>query len=180
MTATSALLSSIFRYSLTRIFFVSLLIAVSFWGVIYFEPRLGHSGFAEQLTVGGGILADADKNRDIRFAWWVISWQLPVILAITIVARQVFVIWRAVFFTLLAAAGLLTLTILVLLDSPHFQTQALFCSLLASAVIAFVLDKANWHHAFGIGFLIATSACVLNCKGNCRAKRCTNLASRRI
>ena len=158
---TSTLFLAIFRYSVTRNFYVYLLIAMSFWGVIYFEPRLEHSGFAEQLTVGGGILADADKNRDIRFAWWAISWQVAAILAITIVARQVFVIWQAVFFTLLAAAGLLTLDNLVSLDSPHFQTQALFCSLLASAAIAFVLDKANWHHAFGIGFLIATSACVL-------------------
>ncbi|SFT11640.1 hypothetical protein SAMN04488040_3246 [Sulfitobacter marinus] len=161
MTPNTPQILRLLSFTFHRGFFVLFFVSLSLFGVVYFEPKIIHSGFVEQLTVGGGILEDADKNRDIRFLWWMLSWQMASLIVIAALLRQSYGIWRGVFFSLLAVAGLLTVAQLVSLDSASFQTQILFGSLLASGGIAFTSDRENWSQLYGIGFLVAVSASVV-------------------
>lgn len=126
----------------------ALLIAIDAW--------LPHAGFVRELTVGGGIITDSDKLRDLRFVPIVILFQLALLAAMA-VGR--FNLPRSATFAYGLLASLLPLYLAFVLAEK--ATLFAYAALGVGFGAAFRLSRSHWQELTGHMLLAATGMTLL-------------------
>jgi len=130
---------------------VVLLVLIAF--LVAVQSWLPHKGFVQELTVGGGMIADADKLRDLRLAPVAIGIQLALLAVLTLGQFNLSRIGTIAFWLL---AGGLPLHLLWVL--PSNMPLLLFCSLGLAAAAAYHLSRSYWQETSGQFILAAAGA----------------------
>ena len=120
--------------------------------ILVVAKQLPHAGFVQELTVGGGVIADADKLRDLRLAP-IAMVPLAVLFALTLGHFNLSRV-GSVFFGLMTAG----VACYLLSVQPNNMPLLLFCAFALAAGASYHLAKDQWQEISGRIILTASGA----------------------